>query len=122
MARLLVIVLALLLPLQFSWGAVLGYCQHETAPAQTSHVGHHAHEHKAQAAKPDHADKAKPAGVKADADCGDCHASSLTGVPVPGLMAATAPQREAVAPALPHRYPSAPQRAPDRPQWPRLVA
>ena len=113
MARLLVIVLALLLPLQFSWGAVLGYCQHETTPAEAEHVGHHPHEHQAG--------KAKPAGDKADADCGSCHVSSLTGLLAPDLQApAPAPRGDLVA-ALPHRYPSAPQRAPDRPQWPRLA-
>lgn len=111
MARLLIIVLALLLPLQFSWGAVLGYCQHETAPAQASHVGHHDHEHKA----------AKPAGPAADADCGDCHVSGLTGLPALDAQAPATAQRDTLAPALPHPYTSAPPRAPDRPQWLRLA-
>ncbi|MFG6458110.1 cation efflux protein, CzcI family [Roseateles sp. BYS96W] len=114
MARLLLIVLALLLPLQFSWGAVAGYCQHETTPPEARHVGHHAHEHPAEKA-------AKPSAGKADADCGDCHAASLTGLPTPASPTLAWAAREAPPAARPHRYPSAPQRAPDRPQWLRLV-
>ena len=113
MARLIVCVLALLLPLQFSWGAVLAYSQQETAPAQAEHVGHQAQEHEHKAPQ--------PAGDQADADCGACHVSSLTGLPGPGLCPPAGASREALAPALPHLYPSAPQRTPDRPQWPRLA-
>ncbi len=63
------------MPLQLSWAAVSAYCEHETGAA-AQHVGHHDHQHKADA------DREYGGNLKAmggmDADCGTCHAGSTT--------------------------------------------
>ena len=46
MKKFLAIFLLVLLPLQFSWAAVAGYCQHE-AGVTANHPGHHTHDHQA---------------------------------------------------------------------------
>ena len=48
MRRWLATLLLVLLPFQFSWAAVGGYCQHETGAA-AKHFGHHNHQHQADA-------------------------------------------------------------------------
>jgi hypothetical protein len=115
MRRLLLLVLAVLLPLQFAWGAVTGYCQHETGVA-ASHFAHHEHVHKADPAK------AAESKFAQDADCGICHAGGApavaTALPAPSVVLALN------QPALAHSpdaLASAPTRAPERPQWPRLA-
>ena len=79
MRRFLLILLLALLPLQFSWAAVAGYCQHETGPA-AKHFGHHAHQH----GKAD-AEGAKDVKTKAlltvDGDCSFCHLSAAVSLP-----------------------------------------
>jgi len=80
---------------------VAGYCQHETAPPEARHVGNHAHEHPPEKL-------AKPSAGKADADHGDCHATSLTGPPTPASPTLAWAAREAPPAARPHRYPGAP--------------
>lgn len=114
MARLFLLVIALLLPLQSAWSAASAYCQHE-ATAQSRHVGHHFHAHEGEA-KP-----ATGSQLMADADCTACHAGGAAALPT-GLdgpaFAATSPTAELLA-APP--FTSALARAPDRPQWLRLV-
>jgi hypothetical protein len=126
--RFLAIVLLALLPLQFSWAAVATYCGHETQAA-AGHLGHHDHQHHADASS--HADAvadrvansesaADVQGDKApgamDLDCGHCH--GYCGVMVtlpaaipgaPGTARPSATLDETVGAHAPTR--------PERPQW-----
>jgi hypothetical protein len=75
MRRLLLVFLAVLLPLQFAWAGAAAYCSHETAgtaQADTWHLGHHTHEHKADDGGDKDA-KAANAAKLPDADCNACH-------------------------------------------------
>ncbi|MBP0636470.1 cation efflux protein, CzcI family [Cupriavidus sp. AcVe19-6a] len=122
MHRLLLIVLALILPLQFAWAGAAAYCRHEVATAAKAHLGHHEHQHKADAGQ--HATKAgadvDKLGV-ADPDCGVCHIASVPFARADGPRV-QASQRVALAQAPPQSgFSSHSARAPDRPQWPRLA-
>jgi hypothetical protein len=72
MKKYLAIFLLALLPLQFSWAAVVGYCQHETS-VTAKHPGHHTHEHQSA----DHQESSKKTSPSAsmDHDCVTCHLS-----------------------------------------------
>lgn len=86
MRRFLCLFLLVWFPLQMSWAAVAGYCQHETNPAAKRHFGHHEHVH----VDPQHGehpggvdakhkgDSDKKAGV--DNDCAVCHVSAASPV------------------------------------------
>ncbi|QEZ45127.1 cation efflux protein, CzcI family [Cupriavidus oxalaticus] len=122
MQRLLLILLALILPLQFAWAGAAAYCRHEVAAAVKQHLGHHEHQHKADAGQ--HAAKDSADADKlgmADPDCGVCHVAS-----VPFARADAPPMQasqhveQAQAPPQPG-FSSHSARAPDRPQWPRLA-
>lgn len=114
MFRLVALLLALLLPLQFAWGVAAAYCQHETT-AQAAHVGHHTHEHKAEAKKP------AAAKLAADGDCAACHATCIAvGCEAVARLEGLVLNGRLAAP-LQGAYASAPARAPDRPQWPCLA-
>jgi len=65
-ARFLIILLLLVVPLQMSYAAAAGYCSHDDQAASTSHFGHHLHKH----AQPS-GDDSLPQGA-ADLDCGLC--------------------------------------------------
>lgn len=69
--RLLIILMLLALPLQFSWAAAAVYCQHEEA-STTQHFGHHEHKHDAEADQ----QIEKSSLSKLHKDCGYCHAVS----------------------------------------------
>ncbi|WP_066343591.1 hypothetical protein [Azohydromonas lata] len=113
MRRRLVIMLLMLLPLQFVWGAAAAYCGHETAPT-AQHFGHHVHVHKS--ARADDGAKAPADLGLADNDCPVCH---LGGPPLPPGVAvfvctqAAPPQHPAVG--VPDS--SAPPGTPERPNW-----
>lgn len=84
MRRWLSILLLVLLPLQFTWAAAAGYCQHETA-ANAWHVGHHEHQHQDSADNGTVKVKSSESvpGIKlADSDCNVCHLSSVQPVPM----------------------------------------
>lgn len=70
MKRYLVIFLLVLLPLQFSLAAMVGYCQHETDVA-AKHPGHHTNDH----ASADHRETGKNSSQSAGMyhDCATCH-------------------------------------------------
>ena len=70
MKRFLLIFLLIMLPLQMSWAAVTGYCQHEEGKA-AQHLGHHEHKHQAS----DESQESKFKLSMNDADCGYCHLS-----------------------------------------------
>ncbi|MEY8689261.1 MAG: cation efflux protein, CzcI family [Leptothrix sp. (in: b-proteobacteria)] len=123
MFRLVALLLALLMPLQFVWGAAAAYCGHEPSSGSThgamaqaaQHFGHHEHVHQADAKK---AADTKPMG---DNDCGTCHAgcSVMTSDPVGAAGLLPAARRFVLPPASSPA--SALTRAPDRPQWLRLA-
>lgn len=112
--RLLFLFLAVLLPLQFSWGAVAGYCQHES-DGRAKHFGHHEHVHKAEPKK------TTDLKVAPDNDCGTCHVAGVTVLVGPQaalpVVALGSPPGAAVS-----RPPtSLPPDSPYRPKWPRLA-
>ncbi|SPC20176.1 cation efflux protein, CzcI family [Cupriavidus taiwanensis] len=124
MQRLLLVLLALVLPLQFAWAGAAAYCGHEVAASAKAHFGHHEHRHQAGSGMQD--PSADPAQDKAklnlaDPDCGVCHIASL---PFARADAQDLPalRRVELAPPVPQpRFSSHSARAPDRPQWPRLA-
>ena len=66
--RLVIVLFALILPLQAAWGAASVYCKHEQGTA-TQHFGHHAHQHQAA----DQDDSGSSPSSNFHADCGFCH-------------------------------------------------
>ena len=76
----LVLILLVLLPIQFVWGAATGYCQHEARTADT-HFGHHVHEHQAKLATrlKDSAEVDRSIGGD-HPDCPSCHLTSVSAV------------------------------------------
>ena len=106
----------MLLPLQFSWAAVAGYCTHE-ADAQTQHLGHHAH----QPGTPDKAD-AEPAADAdrapgaTDLDCSHGHGccSALLGTALPAYASLVHVHPAAAAQVATALLALSP---PERPQW-----
>ncbi len=81
MRRLIAIFLLVLLPLQAVWAAVEPYCLHESNQGDTHHLGHHEHQHHAEAAEGVHQhsdDQAdSPASAMLDHDHHCCSAVSL---------------------------------------------
>lgn len=87
MARILIIILIVLLPVQFVWGAAAGYCRHEQGQ-QSQHYGHHAHEHQADAsAAVEGALQDGQSLAGDDPDCIACHLSCVTPVPEAPVVA-----------------------------------
>jgi len=130
MKSLIAFLVAVLLPLQLSWGVAASYCQHEATVRGFNHFGHHSHVHtEAKAGANTQADpqvnaqadpKFSAAKLMTDMDCGVCHASLLAMLAVWGDL----PTKRAGASApssCGHPGASALQRTPDRPQWPRLA-
>lgn len=74
--KLLAILLLVVVPFQFAWGAAAVYCQHEQAP-QAQHFGHHVHQHQNAEEPTGHAGKLS----QLHQDCGYCHALSPASVP-----------------------------------------
>jgi hypothetical protein len=113
MRRWLTLFLLLLLPFQFSWAAVAGYCQHETSMT-TQHVGHHEHKHQVDANN-DGVPDASQTG-SADSDCGTCHAScSVALFRVAGLLLSSSVSF--AIPWPPGFLNSLPNTPPERPNW-----
>jgi len=115
MARLLILVIALFLPLQFAWSAASVYCEHETAEQQGMHVGHHVHACK------DASGKSADGKQTAHADCGVCQAAGSAGLATQADALALLAASTLPVPVTPSPFSSALARAPDRPQWLRLV-
>lgn len=117
MRRWLSILLLVFLPLQFSWAAVGVYCQHETGSA-AKHVGHHDHQHKADASHDDKADPKASGGI--DNDCGACHAGCAAAIF--GEIQISAPSyASAVVDAYRHSQNTSPHYQPERPNWAPLA-
>lgn len=117
MRRCLAVFLMLLLPLQFSWAMAAVYCQHESAP-ESSHYGHHEHQHGDHGTADAVPDGKLPGAV--DNDCSGCHAGCVAvlsgGEPV---LITGMPDSPAAAP--PDTPASAPPARPERPNWHRLA-
>ncbi len=134
MRRLLIVLLAIVLPLQFAWAGAAAYCGHEPEGTAARHWGHHGHTHNdgahGGAAKDDRAaspvkaqndqgDNPTSAYQAPDLDCAVCHLAASAAVPsVADLPEASlgAPTRH---PRLRAQFRSAPDALPDRPQWSR---
>jgi hypothetical protein len=116
----LCVLLLALLPFQFSWAAVTGYCTHESN-TQVRHLGHHEHVHGDAAADATADAKANPgddgrASASIDPDCGHCHGLGV-GLLMPwDAVAGPAQVRDGAPSTAPGRLlrVTAP---PDRPQW-----
>jgi hypothetical protein len=127
MQRLILILLALVLPLQFTWAGAAAYCRHEvtaSANAPKAHLGHHEHQHKADSGKPGQpADKAQDTGKLGlpDPDCGVCHVASLPFARADAPDVQAMRRVELAPPVPPPGFSSHSARAPDRPQWLRLA-
>lgn len=114
MRRWLSIFLLILLPHQFSWAAVVTYCEHESG-TQAMHFGHHQHKHTQPAGESSEVTKGKSSGTLGGAEChshSQCSAD-LPVVPVMQMLVCTQPFTEwevavNVAPVLDR---------PERPQW-----
>lgn len=125
MIRLVALLMAWLLPLQFVWGGMAVYCQHEPANVAAAHAGHHEHVHHADGkpASDQSASSKSPSAtlLAGDTDCGTCHAtgsvvaSEATEAPAAGVAVRRLVFADDPTPA------SALARAPDRPQWPCLA-
>jgi len=112
--KLIALLLALLIPLQFAWGAAATYCEHERAPQSGAHFGHHAHEHQGSA------DPSAQGKLSVDNDCSFCHAGAPALV-APALLALGGVPRERLQAPPDTACASAVAEGPDRPQWPRLA-
>ena len=115
MRKLFAILLLLLLPLQASWAAVAGYCQHEQGAA-TRHLGHHEHQHH-QAPKATSHQTSSAINPAADLDCSLCQAGCLLAMLTePGLSATTLLVADPAVSIDPPPS-SAPLDLPERPNW-----
>ncbi len=94
MRRLIAIFLLVLLPFQAVWAAMEPYCLHENAQSQSQHLGHHEHQHHADAEGAPHDEgTTDPGETSAMPDHEDhcCSGISLlsAGMPLPGPLPAT---------------------------------
>jgi len=117
MIRYLAIFLLVLLPLQFSWAAVAGYCQHESE-VTANHPGHHSHDHQAADKHEPVKDGVSSAGVHQD--CATCHFGCSVALASDLKTPTAAADRD-----YPLDYDVNPSLAlaerPERPQWPTLA-
>lgn len=80
MTRLLLIVLMLVLPVQWSWAAAASVCAHEKT-TESVHFGHHEHAHQGAAAVGEAGDDAQTGSLAAHPDCGVCHGMNSAFIP-----------------------------------------
>lgn len=116
----LVLIMLVLLPIQFVWGAATGYCQHETRTADT-HFGHHVHEHQAKPATGSKDLAKADRSIGGDhPDCPSCHLTSVSAVldQVPAMEGSHA---DPLAVADEHSHPSFLRHRIERPNWRRSV-
>ncbi|MBP0598092.1 cobalt transporter [Herbaspirillum sp. LeCh32-8] len=116
--RALIILLALLLPMQLSWAAMASYCQAENdrAPA---HVGHHEHPAAATAAADENAGSGKSKTGDSDTGCSLCHFCCMKSVQIGRLSVAAPPLAEQKSPPGYFPHPASHiADGPDKPNWP----
>jgi len=108
--KLLIIFLLVLIPLQYSWAAVAVYCQHEKE--ETTHVGHHKHEHAGKAQQAD-ADSALSAPHD---DCSYCHQACQAPLAPSATTLSQVIEKLSFA-SVPALYESHIPEGPERPSW-----
>ncbi|MGO4326599.1 cation efflux protein, CzcI family [Cupriavidus sp. 2TAF22] len=128
MRRFLILLFALLLPLQFAWAGAAAYCGHDgqhggaNAAGASWHFGHHSHAHQGAATdqhSPDGRD-AKDGSSKTklpDLDCAVCHFAGAQLVLPDFASTGSHPGMTISYHALAASFLSAPGATPDRPQW-----
>lgn len=127
MRRFLILLFAILLPLQFAWAGAAAYCHHESAQQDNGagtasanwHFGHHSHSHQGQVGQHGGTDSKDGKGnLKVpDLDCAVCHFASAQLV-LPDLAPAASRFGVPISyRTLAASYLSAPGATPDRPQW-----
>lgn len=119
MRRWLAILLLVLLPVQWAWGALAPVCEHQVAHA----LGTASHAGDDLGGDADLAADAVEAAADRTADCQSCHHCHGHGVGVLSAppQAAFGPGAAPPRPAGAASAADAPAAAPDRPQWPRLA-
>ncbi len=126
MRRFLILLFAIMLPLQFAWAGAAAYCNHESAQQGNGtaianwHFGHHSHAHQGKLSQHGNSDsKEGKDNIKLpDLDCAVCHFASAQLV-LPDLATSASHHGVAISyRALAASYLSAPGATPDRPQWP----
>jgi len=112
--RALVILLALLLPVQISWAAMASYCQGENDRV-SAHVGHHEHP---SANVDGHSGSEKSKVSDSDIGCSLCHFSCMKSVQVysSGVAVPLATQRKSTPGYVSHPTSYIAGR-PDKPNW-----
>jgi hypothetical protein len=123
MRRCIVVLLLVLLPLQFSWAAVAGYCE-LASNSVAGHPGDHdhaAHAHDAKAGDSG-AQAASEDGTSAapDLDCGHCHGHCAAVLDVLDGLQTAVPRGAAPTLGELHHAEHTPAQ-PDRPQWASLA-
>ena len=114
MKRYLAIFLLVLLPLQFSWAAMAGYCEHETT-VTAKHQGHHSHDH--AAADTQESGKNTAQSVCMDHDGAACHLGCAA-TPVSDLNMTTVAVSDNHPLHLQVIVSLLSRERPERPQWP----
>ncbi len=118
MRRLLVIFLLVWLPLQSIWAAAAPYCQHEAA--ESSHLGHHTHEHRHASAEDVGGDTSRDGSGMDHADCHVCHAASPAALSLDASFQRPVSAEGVLDASLTHLT-APPSSRPERPQWRRLA-
>ena len=86
MRRLIAIFLLVLLPFQAVWAAVEPYCLHESAQTQSQHLGHHEHQHHADAVAAHHDGADKDSSKASSMLDHDHHCCSGVSLPSDSLL------------------------------------
>lgn len=118
MRRLIAIFLLVLLPFQAVWAAMEPYCLHEGVQSQSQHLGHHEHQHHADADGAHDDGGAKEPGKASamlDHDHHCCSGASMLPAAVP--LPVPLPQAEGVSSPL-ASYASFDATRIERPNWP----
>ena len=119
MMRRWIAIFILMLPLQFSWAAVASYCQHESEPAKTGHIGHHEHKH-GDSDTVGKTKKSEPSLDKSDRDCRLCGGLGL-GVTQLHVAKQSVDRGNTMVAHISTLFSGVNPSPPDRPQWPVLA-
>jgi hypothetical protein len=117
MRRLLLVLLMLILPTQWTWAAAASYCQHESGSSHSQHLGHHEHRHTELKTDQAAADAQDLQQAGEHADCPSCHGAGSAPLMQAPLSAHTAdparvatPYQRAVTDGIPERLIRPPHR------------
>ncbi len=115
MRWLITVLMLALLPVQFSWAVVAGYCMHERASAQAQHLGHHEHKHEASSS-PAKGDQGRLTADTFDIDCCLCHGLGI-GATHFSVTKKVATDRASVVVQSASPLSGVTPSPPERPQW-----